>query len=125
MASTSSIPRSDSAAAAGRAIAVTVPAAVVRSFGPAQVAVQNAVLGYQVYDPGSGMFIGEGEWRRVESDSVTLDVVLPPERGAYRVYISAVNEASGWAYQRGKLFLVLDAFVERGQASVVDGPRET
>lgn len=71
------------------------------------------------------MFIAEGEWRRVESDVVTLDVVLPPERGAYRVYISAVNEASGWAYQRGKLFLVLDAFVERGQASVVEGPRET
>ena len=111
MASTSSIPRSNSAVS-GRTIAVDVPPAVIRALGTTQ----NAVVGYQIYDPESGMFIAEGEWSRVESDSLTLDVVLPPERGRYLVYISALNEASGWAYQRGKLFLVLDAFVERGQA---------
>ena len=120
MASTSSIPRSNSAVS-GRTIAVDVPPAVIRALGTTQ----NAVIGYQIYDPESGMFIAEGEWSRVESDSLTLDVVLPPERGRYLVYISALNEASGWAYQRGKLFLVLDAFVERGQASVARGPRET
>jgi lipopolysaccharide transport system permease protein len=77
-----------------------------------------ATAGYQIFDPETGTFIYEGEWRPVENGSVELSVRLPPERGRYHVYASSVDESRGWDYQRGRPFLLLDAEVEGGRATL-------
>ena len=82
----------------------------------------DAALGYQIFDPVSGIFIAEGEWRELPSgDEVeaTLDIRLPRERGEYRVYVSPVEENAGWHYLRGDPFLVVDAAVEPHRVSVL------
>ena len=81
-------------------------------------------IGWQVYDPESATFILEGEWQRLEQDLAPaqmreMEVVaqLPPERGHYHVYVSTVD-ANGWAYSRNEPFVLLDASVERGVATL-------
>jgi lipopolysaccharide transport system permease protein len=82
----------------------------------------DAALGYQIFDPTSGLFIAEGEWQALPSgDDVeaALDIRLPRERGEYRVYVSPVEANAGWQYQRGDPFLVVDAAVESNGVRVL------
>jgi lipopolysaccharide transport system permease protein len=89
-------------------------------------AAQGDALGWQLYDPESGLFLAEGEWRGFEKPvapgetlPVEWDVDLPAESGDYRLYASAVNPSAGWAYARGEEFLLVDAVVGGGEAQVV------
>jgi lipopolysaccharide transport system permease protein len=81
-------------------------------------------IGWQVYDPESTTFIFEGEWQRLAEDvapaqmpEIEVVVQLPPERGHYHVYVSTVD-GNGWAYARNEPFVLLDASVERGIATL-------
>ena len=84
-------------------------------------------LGWQLYDPDTGLFISEGEWTPISGDlavgetgTQTLALELPPEKGRYHLYISAVEEPGGWLYARGESFLLVDAIVEQGLARVME-----
>lgn len=87
-------------------------------------------LGWQLFDPETGLFIREGEWQPVgevapgASIEREVRVELPRERGRYHVYISALEESSGWHYRRGLPFLLLDATVASERAELA-GARVT
>ena len=83
-------------------------------------------LGWQLFDPDTGLFIAEGEWETLAEDLARgdaceqeIEVRLPPERGRYHVYISLLRESTGWFYRHGWPFLLIDASVEGGRAELL------
>ncbi len=75
-------------------------------------------IGWQIYDPATGLFIQEGEWVGSErdippggSERFALELRLPPESGQYRVYVSPIEAGRGWFYSRGEPLLLIDAEV--------------
>jgi lipopolysaccharide transport system permease protein len=89
-------------------------------------------LGWQIFDPETGTFIAEGDWLSLkkdlapaETEEVEVKVTLPPERGHYHVYISPIHAATGWFYQRGASFLLVDACVEAGRARLIEAVATT
>ena len=73
-------------------------------------------LGWQFFDPLTNRFILEGEWTPVSEEvspgaqaTFDLSIPLPPDTGAYQIYVSPIAEAEGWAYMRGRPFLRIDA----------------
>ncbi len=83
-------------------------------------------IGWQVFDPASGLFLSEGEWVPIEGDvapgasvPVEVPVELPPEHGPYRIYISPIDPKLGWDYERGGPFVVLDAEVDSSGARLI------
>jgi lipopolysaccharide transport system permease protein len=85
-------------------------------------------VGWQIYDPESGTFIREGNWTALAADlapaemrELTIAVELPPERGHYHVYLSTVTAGEGWAFGRNEPFLLIDAEVEHGVATLIGG----
>ncbi len=92
---------------------------------------ETLALGWQVFDPESGLFLQEGEWQpfgpppgTAEWRRFTVEVAIPPEDGAYRIYVSLVGEESGWFYARDHDFLIADVEVADGQARLL-GARTT
>ena len=75
----------------------------------------DALAGWQVYDPNTGTFISEGEWKHAGSDRVELRIALPPEPGPYRIYVSCLRDGTEWDYQRGRRFLLIDTAVRNGR----------
>jgi len=72
-------------------------------------------LGSQIFDPHTGLFITEGKWVPLDTDlapgasaNVELSVVLPPQSGDYRIYVSPIHHQRGWFYQRSAPLLALD-----------------
>ena len=47
-----------------------------------------------------------------------MTIEFPPEIGGYRIYLSPVENDSGWAYQKGEPFILIDADVTEGQVHV-------
>jgi len=88
-------------------------------------------LGWQLFDPETGLFIREGSWQPIGDvePGAGLDrelaVPLPPERGRYHVYISALDPSRGWYYRRGWPFVLLEVDVGDGYASVVNARPNT
>lgn len=83
-------------------------------------------IGWQFFDPATNRFIMEGQWmplpaetRPGESADVNLTIPFPPEPGAYRVYVSPIEQPVGWAYDRGEPFLAVDVAVSDEKAEVV------
>ena len=83
-------------------------------------------IGWQVFDPASNRFIREGEWTPLTRDTgpgeavpVDLNIDFPPETGDYRIYVSPIDTESGWLYDRGERFLMIDAVVANERAAVV------
>jgi lipopolysaccharide transport system permease protein len=84
-------------------------------------------LGWQLYDPQTGVFIEEGAWTPVTSDvppgsSAQFDIAIPiaPDSGAYEVYLSAIQPPDGWAYARGERFLRIGVEGVDGQLRILD-----
>lgn len=84
-------------------------------------------IGYQIFDPETGMFIYEGEWTSLEADiapaemaPLSVEVQLPPEKGRYHVYISPRTEQGGWFYQHGDPFILIEASVEHRRATLIN-----
>ncbi|MDQ2945788.1 MAG: hypothetical protein M3Y27_07580, partial [Acidobacteriota bacterium] len=82
-------------------------------------------VGWQFFDPQSGRFIVEGNWTAIAHDtkpgeSVPVEVTIefPPEMGTYRIFLSPVNQDSGWAYHKGEPFILIDADVTGGHVRV-------
>ena len=84
-------------------------------------------IGWQLFDPETNFFIQEGEWTPLVSDTppgqsvpVDLNISFPPEPGGYRIYVSPIDQATGWAYSRGDRFLVVDAQVAAERARILN-----
>ena len=80
-------------------------------------------VGYQIHDPESGVLVMEGRRRPLEralapgeSLETELEVELPAQPGRYRVFVSSMQENVCWHYERGALFLIVDAEVGGGKA---------
>ncbi len=116
------------------------PAAALRD-GPLTVHIETAVrnqsgeiwrsaegfaLSYQIFDAESGTVIADGPRlhpalaiKPGEELPVVVDVALPPEDGRYRVYVSPLREDVHWYYGLGLPFLLLEATVVNGAATVI------
>ncbi len=84
-------------------------------------------LGWQLYDPQTGVFIEEGAWTPVAADvppgsSAQFDIAIPIacDSGAYEVYLSAIQPPGGWAYARGERFLRIGVEGVDGELRVLD-----
>ena len=82
--------------------------------------VRAELVGWQVFDPATGLFLSEGDWQVPAADQPTEMLLrLPPEPGRYRVFVSTRDQA-GWHYERGQRFLVVDGEVNAaGEATLV------
>ena len=88
---------------------------------------EEACLGWQLFDPASGLFFAEGDWRSLGVDIapggsvlVRLEIEVPPEPGEYDIYVSPRN-ASGWFYEAGRPFLLIHARSSSGGALRAEG----
>ncbi|MGA8599126.1 MAG: FkbM family methyltransferase [Bryobacteraceae bacterium] len=87
-------------------------------YGRAQVAPVNA--SYRWLDntdnvlpiEGNRAFLTRAVVRPGESDALKLDVTAPPDPGSYKLWISMVQEAVSWFYDRGAKPLVLQVTVD-------------
>jgi lipopolysaccharide transport system permease protein len=82
-------------------------------------------VGYHVFDRGTDTLIVDGPRTVPQADIASgearrfeFQLELPPEPGRYRVFLSALQESSYWFYERGAQFLLVDAAVDDGRASV-------
>lgn len=107
---------------------VTVRFVLVNRSNGTWEADSDFAVGWQIYDPESDTFIREGEWTRLSEDlapaetrELTIGIELPPERGHYHVYLSSVTPGNGWAFSRNEPFLLIDARVEHGAATLESG----
>jgi lipopolysaccharide transport system permease protein len=53
---------------------------------------QPGVIGWQLYDPSTGMFLQEGEWTDVTGREADLRIPLPADEGAYSVQVAPVKD---------------------------------
>ena len=53
---------------------------------------QPGVIGWQLYDPGTGAYLQEGEWSEMTGRDADLRIPLPAEEGAYSVQVAPVND---------------------------------
>jgi lipopolysaccharide transport system permease protein len=74
------------------------------------------VVGWQIYDPSTGAFLFEGEWRDIRDTKVEMSVALPEEEGPYRVQVAPVEDRAR--------FVLIDAEVANG-AVAMSAPRVT
>ena len=87
---------------------------------------ESFAIGWQYYDPETNRFIMEGQWVPIAGETkpgeltpVDLTIPFPPEPGAYRVYVSSIEQPAGWAYHRGEPFLAIDVSVADAHAQVL------
>jgi lipopolysaccharide transport system permease protein len=77
-------------------------------------------VGYHVFDPETDTLVVDGARTQVTEDRAHLDMSfdLPSEPGRYRVFVSPMRENVAWYYEQGWPFLLIDAVVEGGRATI-------
>jgi lipopolysaccharide transport system permease protein len=77
-------------------------------------------VGYHVFDPETDILVVDGARTPVGEGPAHLEMKfdLPPEPGRYRVFISPMRENVAWYYERGWRFLLIDAVMAEGRATV-------
>ncbi len=77
-------------------------------------------VGYQIFDPETDTLVIDGARIPVEHDRqhLAMSFQLPAEPGRYRVFVSPMQEDVAWYYGRGWRFLLIDAVVAAGRASI-------
>lgn len=86
---------------------------------------EGFAFGYHIFDPETETLVVDGEREMLAADVAPggqtrceLTMQLPSETGRYRVLVSPMRENVAWFYQRGWPFLLIDAAVSGGQASI-------
>src|SRR5260221_3368132 len=79
------------------------------------------VLGWQLFDPATGAFLYEGEWRETPRGPVDLLVTLPSEEGPYRVQVAPVADRARYIAIDAR---VREAHVEMDEPHVVSAASE-
>ena len=89
-------------------------------------------LAYQVLDPATGALLVEGPRADLPAElppggetRVEIAVELPPESGAYRILVSAIEENVAWFFQRGADCLAVDAVSAEGRVEIRRARRTT
>lgn len=81
----------------------------------------TSVIGWQLYDPQTNLFLSEGEWHDVgQGETAALRIDLPPEPGEYAVYLSRRDAERGWDFALGLPFWRIATVVDNTGARVVD-----
>jgi lipopolysaccharide transport system permease protein len=82
----------------------------------------GVVAGYQIFDPGTGVLLVEGERAPLPAEFppgaralFDLKLDLPEDSGSYRLYASPLREHEAWAYERGLPFILADVRVTSGR----------
>jgi lipopolysaccharide transport system permease protein len=82
-------------------------------------------VGWQLYDPATGLFIAEGDWSAIQSDippgqgcSIHLSVELPDITGDYDIYVSPRSESTGWFFEQQWPFILVRTTVDGGAVRV-------
>ena len=90
-------------------------------------AADSFAISYQVFDPDTETLILDGPRTPLERDlppgetvDVSLDIELPSEASRYRVFVSPMREQVCWYYARNWPFLLIDAAVAGGAATLLD-----
>lgn len=73
-------------------------------------------LGAQIYDADTEALLAEPHRQPLDAAAIALD--LPPETGRYRIFISPIHDQRGWLYNEGEPFLLVDATVVDGTATI-------
>ena len=68
------------------------------------------VIGWQIYDPLTGVFLFEGEWVETRDTHVEMRLPLPGEDGPYRVQVAPVADR--------ERFILIDARVSSGKVEI-------
>jgi len=81
---------------------------------------QALSIGYHVFDPETDTLVVDGARASlaVDRSHQEMNLNLPPEPGHYRVFVSPMQEDVAWYYERGWPFLLVDALVAEGRATV-------
>src|SRR6266567_8763293 len=81
---------------------------------------QALSIGYHVFDPETDTLVVDGARTTLATDRShqEMNLDLPPEPGRYRVFVSPMQENVAWYYERGWPFLLVDALVAGGRASI-------
>jgi lipopolysaccharide transport system permease protein len=74
------------------------------------------VVGWQIYDPSTGAFLFEGEWKKLDDPKVEMSIALPATDGPYRVQVAPVEDRAR--------FVLIDAQVADGVVKMT-GPSVT
>jgi len=69
-----------------------------------------AEWGSQIFDPDNEVYLFEGPRASVAPGAATVPVLIPPEAGRYRLYLSRIHQ-DVWAYTQGEPFFLLDVTV--------------
>ncbi len=77
-------------------------------------------VGYHIFDPETDALVVDGARTAVATDRQHLEMrfPLPSEPGRYRVFVSPMQENVAWYYERGWPFLLIDAVVAGGSATI-------
>ena len=77
-------------------------------------------MGYHIFDPETDTLVVDGPRTRLDENSSHLEMKLdlPSEPGRYRVFVSPMQENVAWYYEQGWRFLLIDAVVAEGRATV-------
>jgi lipopolysaccharide transport system permease protein len=74
-------------------------------------------LGWQVFDAENGLWVAEGDWLPATMNA-DVSIRLPEAAGRYHVYLSLRDTASGWWYERGRPFILLEGLVQNSGVTV-------
>lgn len=86
-------------------------------FGVENTSGQQLSIGYHIFDPETDTLVVDGPRTKLEAQ-MEMSLELPPEPGRYRVFVSPMEENVAWYYERGWRFLLIDAIVAEGRATV-------
>lgn len=82
-------------------------------------------IGWQIYDPVTGVFLSEGEWQPLSRDipprdtaEIRLPLHVPDQPGEYRIYVSPIDPQAGWFYERGEPLIAIDVEQDGSGAAV-------
>ncbi|MCB9384740.1 MAG: ABC transporter permease [Bryobacterales bacterium] len=81
------------------------------------------VLSWQIYDAETDALLEDGPRQALfvpaeQAAEAAVCIQLPADDGAYRVFVSPLNEGSGWFYERGEPFVLIEAQVAKGETNV-------
>jgi lipopolysaccharide transport system permease protein len=71
---------------------------------------QPAIIGWQLYDPATGVFLQEGEWSELSGTSADLKITLPLDDGPYQIQVAPVSNR--------KRYISIEARMDSGKLEI-------
>ncbi|MGH9592042.1 MAG: ABC transporter permease [Bryobacteraceae bacterium] len=71
---------------------------------------QPSVIGWQLFDPATGVFLREGEWSELSGTKADLRIALPSEDGPYQIQVAPVADRTR--------YISIEARMESGNLAI-------